>query len=186
MALMSDPFRGGSDPKSAHEFSQHLGVAEDQLAQVEEMLKRIDALNSGTGAPQIAMDELALAYSKGWEALWEQLQSARELCRKSGRDLRAYDAARTAAADIYVDVAKVTARHLGDRVQIKWQSRSTLPAHAAIAALRAAMPEVVVVKQAPIDVDLRPSSHKVVEVIKVLLGFAVLVAIAYVIYRAVK
>ena len=182
---MSDPFRGGGDSQSAYEFSQHLGVAEDQLEQIEAIPRRIEALKSGTGVTQALMDGLALQYAKGWEALWDQLQAAREVCHKLGRDVSAYDAARAAAADIYVDVAKGSAFKLGNRVEIKWRNRPTTSAHAAIEALRTAMPEVVVVKQAPIDVDLRPSSHKVVELVQVLIGLGVLLAIAYAIYRAV-
>src|SRR6185503_9856444 len=183
---MSDPFRGGGDSQRAHEFSQHLGVAEDQLEQIEAIPRRIEALKTGTGVTQALMDALALQYAKGWETLWDQLQAAREVCHKLGRDVRAYDAARGAAADIYVDVAKGSVFKLGNRVEIKWQNRPTTSAHAAIEALRAAMPEVVVMKQAPIDVDLRSSSHKLVELVQVLIGLGVLVGIAYAIYRAVK
>ena len=183
---MSDPFRGGGDQQSAYEFSQHLGVAEDQLEQIEAIPRRIEALQSGTGVTQVLMDELTLQYAKGWETVWDQLQAARAICHKLGRDVRAYDTARAAAADIYVDVAKGSAAKPGNRVEIRWQNRPTTSAHAAIEALRAAMPEVVVVKQAPIDVDLRSSSHKVVEFVQVLIGLGVLLAIAYAIYRAVS
>ena len=130
---MSDPFRGGGDAQSAHEFSQHLGVAEDQLEQIEAIPRRVEALKSGTGVTQALMDGLVLQYAKGWETLWDQLQAAREVCHKLGRDVSAYDAARAAAGDIYVGVAKGSAFKLGNRVEIKWQNRPTTPAHAAIA-----------------------------------------------------
>ncbi len=64
---------------------------------------------------------------------------------------------------------------------MSWRNTSTKPARNAIAALRAAMPDVVVVKHAPIEVDLEPTGNKVL-VIGGVVG--VLALIAYLIYRA--
>ena len=87
--------------------------------------------------------------------VWEQLQEARALVAAKQRDVTGYDAAREAAGDIYLP-ASGKAIQLGNAVKISWRNASTKPAHDAIAALKAAMPEVVVVAQAPIEVDLTP------------------------------
>jgi hypothetical protein len=75
---------------------------------------------------------------------------------------------------------------LGNAVKISWRNARTKPAHDAIAALKAAKPEVVVVAQAPIEVDLRSSSKELVEGLVVVIAAGILLLVAYGLYRAIK
>ncbi len=182
---MSDPFRGAADAGDAHAFSQHLGVAEDTLEHVESIPRRLEALANGP-VTQPLLDGLAQQFAQGWETVWDQLQSARDVCRRMGRDVTAYDTARAAVGDIYVDVAQGRAVTLGNRVEVTWKNVPTSTARAAIAALRAAVPEVVVVKQAPLDVDLRSTGAKALTGLYALLGVVALFSAIYAIFRALN
>jgi hypothetical protein len=58
-----------------------------------------------------------------------------------------------------------------------WENVSTQPARDAIAALRMAVPELVVVQPPPVDasaMDLSPASHKVVQALQIVGGLAIL------------
>lgn len=168
---------------TANQFSQHVGVAEDFLDRIEGIPRRLDGLERGDGITQELMDHFAREWAKGWQDAWDQLQQARDLVAKKGRDTSGYDAARAAAGDIYVDVAVGKAVRAAGEVHVSWRNVPTTTAREAIAALRAAMPEVVVVKHPPLEVDLSPTSHKLVGIVQALLGFAVLGAIGYGLYR---
>lgn len=181
---MSDPFRDQSlDPAVANTFATHVGLARDALAQVDRIPQLVANLETGKGVDQTLMDMYVHEFSKRWETVWDQLQQARQIAASRHRDVSAFDAARAAAGDIYLP-AEGKAFNMYNTVEIKWRSASTQPAHDAIAALVAAMPEVVVTEQAPIEADLRSSGKKLVDGVVVAAGFGVLAAVAYGLYRA--
>jgi hypothetical protein len=183
---VGDPFRDNhSDPATANRFSTHIGLAQDALDRVERIPERIAALDKGEVVNQLLIDAFVTAFSKSWETVWEQLQEARALVAAKQRDVTGYDRAREAAGDIYLP-ASGKAIQLGNAVKISWRNASTKPAHDAIAALKAAMPEVVVVAQAPIEVDLRSSSKKLVEGLVAVIAAGILLLVAYGLYRAIK
>ena len=182
---MGEAFRDDfGEPGAANQFSQHIAVAEDQLDMIEALPRRLEAITDGRGLTNELLAHLAREWALGWERAWTQLEEARALVMRRGRDVSAFDAARTEAGDIWNDVAKGKAAAIGNTVHMTWQNVSTRPARQAVAALRAAMPEVVVVKQAPIEVDLRPGSHKVVEMLQIAGGIAVVGLVIYLVYRA--
>lgn len=158
-------------------FAQHIGVAEDLLDEIERIPARIEAAESMT---QEVLDHLARNWAEGWQNTWEQLQEARAIVVARGRDVSAYDAARADAGDLFLDVAGGKAVHLYKETHFTWKNQSTRPARTAIAALRAAMPEVIVTKQAPVDVDLSMSRGKLLQIVGVVAGLAV---VMYVLYR---
>jgi len=181
---MTDPFRDQSlDPAVANTFATHIGLARDALAQVERIPQQVANLKTGKGVDQALMDMFVHEFSKRWETVWDQLQQARQIAANRHRDVSAFDAARAAAGDIYLP-AEGKAINMYNTVDIKWRSASTQPAHAAIAALVAAMPEVVVVEQAPIEADLRSSGKKFIDGVVAVMGFGVLALVAYGLYRA--
>jgi hypothetical protein len=171
------------DPVAANRFAQHVGIAEDLLEQIERIPRAIEALPRGDGLTQETMDTFAQRWAKGWQDVWDQLHEARGVVAQRGRDTAGYDAAREAAGDIYVDVASGKVTRIGNEVHFSWKAASTQSARHAIAALRTAMPEVVVTKQAPVDVDLEPTSNKLF-VIAGALG--VLGVFAYLVYRVIS
>ncbi len=175
-------FRDG-DHVGAAQFGQHVAVAEDILDTIETIPQRIASADEGVS--QEVMDVWAREMAMGWENVWTQLQEARAIVVARGREVGAFDAARTRAGDIWNDVAVGKSVTVGNEVHMKWRSVPTSTAREAIAALRAAMPEVVVMKQAPIDVDLRGTGSKVLDAAYVVGGIAVALAIVYFIYRAV-
>ena len=168
------------DPAAANQLGQHIGIAEDQLAMIEALPARLEQIRDGRGMTNELLALLAREWAQGWERTWQQLEEARTLVVARGRDVRGFDAARTAAGDIWNDVAKGRAVAAGNSVQWTWQNVSTEPARDAIAALRTAVPEVVAVQTAPIDVDLSPSSHKVVAAAQIVGGLAILAGAVYV------
>lgn len=181
---MSAPFRDQSlAPGSANAFATHIGLARDALAQVDRIPQQVANLKTGKGVDQSLMDMFVHEFSKRWETVWDQLKEARQIAASNHRDVSAFDAARAAAGDIYLP-AEGKAISSYDRVDIKWRSASTQPAHDAIAALMAAMPDVVVTEQAPLEVDLRSSGKKLVDALVVAVSAGVLALVAYGLYRA--
>lgn len=183
MGIIISVFRDDfGDPAAANQLGQHIGIAEDQLANIEALPARLEQITDGRGLTNELLGMLALQWAQGWERAWQQLEEARALVAARGRDVTAFDAARTAAGDIWNDVAKGRAVSDGTHVHWKWQNVSTKPARDAIAALRLAVPEVVVSEPAPMpDVDLSPSSHKVVAALQVLGGLAIAGLAVYVV-----
>jgi hypothetical protein len=168
------------DPASAMQLGQHIAIAEDQLALIEALPARLDSIRDGHAMTNELLGLIAREWAQGWERAWQQLEEARAVVAKRGRDVTAFDAARTAAGDIWNDVAKGRAVSLGNSVEWTWQTVSTRPAHDAIAALRMAVPEVVAAQTAPIDVDLSPASHKIVAAAQVAGALAILGLAVYV------
>jgi hypothetical protein len=159
------------------EFEQHMGLAIELLEQFEQMPKRV------VGASIQELHDLEREACQAWENLWDQLRQARAIATSLGRDTRAYDTARAAAGDIWLNAADVKvgawqySGH-GETRTITWHTASTAPAKSAIRVLRAAVPEVVVHRSPPLDLELR-SGYKFVAnygslvVIAVVLGFLV-------------
>ncbi len=121
-------------------------------------------------------------WSKGWQACWDHLQQARDVVAKRGRDVSGFDCARAAVGNVFTDAASGKAACGLAEVTVTWRNAPTERATDAIAALRAAMPDVVVTKQAPLEVELAPSSNKVLVILAVIAGLALA---TYLIYRAV-
>lgn len=162
------------DPAAANQLGQHIGIAEDQLAMIEALPARLHQIRDGRGMTNELLALLAREWAQGWERCWQQLEEARELVARRGRDVKAFDTARAAAGDIWNDVAKGRAVGDGTRVHWSWENVATQPARDAIAALRMAVPEVVVVTAAPVEnVDLSPGSHKVVQALQIAGGLAI-------------
>ncbi|MEO8841906.1 MAG: hypothetical protein ABI704_10075 [Kofleriaceae bacterium] len=144
------------------------------------------ALKTSKGVNQHLIDAFVNAFARSWETVWDQLKEARAIVAARHRDASAYDAARTAAGDIYLPATGTALDQMDRTVKITWCSASTKPAHDAIAALKAAMPEVVIVEQAPIQVDLRSSSKKLVDAAAVVGTLGVVLLVVYGLYRAFK
>jgi len=149
-------FREGPvDGVSANLFATHIGIAIDALDRIEALTRNIATLEGGVA--QDAMDRWAYEWAKGWQDAWDQLGEARTIVARFGRDVSRFDEARATAGDIYLDAASGRAVQVARTVHMSWQTRSTEPAKRAIAALRAAMPEVVVsgpTPAPPVDIEV--------------------------------
>ncbi|HUP08358.1 MAG TPA: hypothetical protein VMU47_14465 [Caldimonas sp.] len=176
-------YRDQLDPGISMRFTQHIGIAEHWLEEIEKIPAYIDKLERGDGITQGLMQVWMQKWAKGWENCWDQLREAREIVASQGRETSAFDAAFASAGDIYLDTAKGTAtRPYRGTVHITWQNTPTAPAYTAIAALRGAMPEIVAPKQVDAPVDLQSSSNKTLRVIVTVV--AILAAI-FVVYKIV-
>lgn len=166
------PFR--DDHADSTRFAQHIAVAEDALDRVADVLRRIKA---GDGFTPDELTQLVRDVRVGWENVWDHLEQARAIAAAKRRDLTAYNEARAAAGDIWNDI--VSDEPLIGRV-VDVTLRVPLDyARLAVAALRAAMPEVVVAQRAPLDVDLSTRSGKVLKHTYTIIAVAVLAYIAY-------
>ncbi len=145
--------------KQLVQFAQHLGVAGELVRQFETIPRRMRATMSGEDLAQLREEARA-----AWIGTWEQLAQAREIAQARGRSVATYDAARRAAADIWVSSVQTEIGSWAPtgtgayRRSVHWRAASTKPARDAIASLRAAMPEadgLVVAAPSP-HVDLSP------------------------------
>jgi hypothetical protein len=151
-----------TDLQALAEFSQHLGLAIALLDQFQLIPQRMG------GAKPDQLRELEHEARTAWENLWAQLGQARTIAQTLGRDTKPYDVARRAAGDIWLDAAAVEfgpwQHHVaGHRRSVSWRSAPVAPARAAIEALRAAVPEVVVADPAPQNLELRGAYKRVTE-----------------------
>lgn len=145
-----------TDPRALADVAQHLGLATALLDQFVAIPARMSA------ARRDELRDLEHEARTAWEALWEQLGQACELARRLGRDVSGYDAARRAAGDIWLDAARVDVHTAyGGRTTFTWHTAPIEPAHAALDALRAAVPEVVVSDPPPQDLELRRTHRRV-------------------------
>ncbi len=88
------------------------------------------------------------------------------------------------AGDIWNNIAIAKSVTIGNQTHVSLRSVPTKPPRTAVAPLRAAMPEVVVVKQQPINVDLRGTGTKALETAGGIAGIAVLIGLVHFLYRA--
>jgi hypothetical protein len=176
---MSSAFRDQLDQGVSMRFTQHIGIAEHCLEEIERIPAHIDSLERGDGVTQELMEIWARKWAKGWGDCWEQLREARQVVAGQGRDTAAFDAAFASAGDIYLETAEGKATRVGNTVYMKWRSTPTTSAHAAIAALRSAMPEVVATRQPDAPVDLQSTSSKVLGVVIVIALILVGVLVIY-------
>ena len=100
------------------------------------------------------LQAMARAAQLVWERMWAQLSETRALAVQANRDVAAFDRARDAAGALWgtgatVEVGEWQLRFLERSQTNTWRSASAAPAHAAIAALRAAFPEIVIPRSAP-------------------------------------
>jgi hypothetical protein len=176
---VSDPFR--DDHAQATRFSSHVAVAEDILDRIERIPGLVEA---GAVLTQETLNALVRETTVGWENAWDQLQQARDIAAAKGRDVSAFDSARAEAGDIWNNIAFGKSVTIGRDTHVTWRSVPTRTARAAIAALRAAMPEIVVTQQPALDVDLRPTANKALEIAQGVAGIAVIAGVVYFLYRA--
>lgn len=148
------PYRGDHQP--FQRFGQHVGVAEELLSQFDGIPRRLAEDITHEHLEQLKGEARAV-----WEGVWDHLRQASEIARGMGRPVGGYAGARAEAGDIYAGAIHV---HVGPwepnyaggkRRTITWHNAPTKPAVDAIAALRAAVPEVVVTRAPVPDVDLR-------------------------------
>src|SRR3569833_2720556 len=85
------------DAHALASFGQYLGLAIALL----DLFRLVPARSAG--ATIAGLRELEHEAQTAWESLWGQLGQARDIVRSLGRDASAYDAAREAAGDIWVD-----------------------------------------------------------------------------------
>lgn len=143
-----------TDPRALAELRTHLGLATALLEQFVEIPRRLSP------AAREELRQLEHEARNAWESLWDQLGQARNLARALGRDTTAYDAARRAAADIWLDAARIDVHsEYGKGSTYTWRCAPTEPAQRAIDALRAAVPEIVVSEPPPQELELR-RAHK--------------------------
>jgi hypothetical protein len=147
-----------TDPRVLADIGQHIGLAAGLLEQFVAIPKRM------SNAKRDELRELEHEARTAWESLWDQLGQARELVHALNRDVSAYDAARRSAGDIWLDAARVDVHPAyGGRSTFTWHTAPIAPAEAALAALRAVVPEVVVSEPAPQDLELRRAHKRISE-----------------------
>jgi len=176
-------FRDQLDPGVSMRFTQHIGIAEHWLEEIEKIPAHVDSLERGDGITQAVMDTWARKWAKGWEDCWDQLREARGIVASQGRDTSAFDAAFASAGDIYLETAQGKATRVDRTVYITWQNTPTTSAHTAISALRAAMPEIVATKHVEEHVDLQSSSSKVLGIV---VGVVAILVAVFLVYKIVK
>jgi hypothetical protein len=130
------------------QFVQHVKVAES-LLQIFAYAPQRMRMDMEDGELADLQREARTSY----ETMWENLGQARELARARGRDVSGYDRARAAAGNIW-NGAQADAGAwrggigpmgaIGRSRQVYWASAPVEPAIAAILALKAAAPEVVI------------------------------------------
>jgi hypothetical protein len=119
------PFRE-PDRSALATFAQHVSIAETLLGVIADLTAQVGIEADGNDTQR--------ARGEAWSSLWEQLGQARAIAARLARDVTAFNAARVRAGDPYVVAAQLA--------PIPPAMRSA--AVDAIAALRAAIPEVVV------------------------------------------
>lgn len=85
------PYRG-EDTTWFQTFGQHVGIAEGCLEDLSPLAQRFAA--SVRFALDSTLLELCNQVGPAWESMWIQLDQARSVAARSGRDVSAYDAAR--------------------------------------------------------------------------------------------
>ncbi len=166
------------DPRLLADIGAHVGLATGLLEQFVAIPKRMSIAKR----PQLR--ELEHEARTAWESLWDQLAQARELVRALGRDITAYDAARRSAGDIWLDAARVDMQtSASGRTTFTWHTAPIAPATAAIEALRAVVPEVVVSEPPPQDLDLQPMRKRIERYGPLL---AIIAAVAWAIVQLVR
>jgi len=144
------------DPRLLADIGAHVGLATALLDQFVAIPKRMSV------AKREELRELEHEARTAWESLWDQLGQARELVRTLGRDTSVYDAARRSVGDIWLDAARVDIHPAyGDCTTFTWHTAPIAPAKAAIEALRAVVPEVVVSEPPPQDLELQPMRKRI-------------------------
>lgn len=144
------------DPRLLADIGAHVGLATALLDQFVAIPKRMSV------AKREELRTLEHEARTAWESLWDQLGQARELVRRLGRDITAYDAARRSAGDIWLDAARVDMHSAyGRGTTFTWHTAPVAPAKAAIEALRAVVPEVVVSEPPPQDLELQPMRKRI-------------------------
>ncbi len=151
-ALINAPAPYRDDHRPIQQFAQHIGVAEELLAQFESVPRRF-----ANDISQDSLEQLKGEAHGAWEGVWEHLRHANEIVRAMGRSASGYAGARAMAGDIYVGAIDVRVGpwehgYGGKRRTISWRNAPTQPA---VDALRAAVPEVVVIRTVAPQVDLR-------------------------------
>ena len=116
------------DHSALETFASHLSIAETMLGVHRDLLARL-----------WREPDLRDSYLKSWGELWEQLDEARAIVGRLERDGRAYDVERQRAGDPYLAAAGLVAVTPAMREATQ----------AAIAALRACAPEIVVPEPDP-------------------------------------
>jgi len=157
-----EPYR---EPERAglSDFVQHISIAEQLLAEFVSYPARAQALLRRGSVSVALLADLRRAAATAWEQLWIQLGEGRRIAARLGRDVSDFDASRKRAGDIWsggaeLDIGAWRQDGYGRRRVVRWRSAYEEPARAAISALRATVPEVVIVS-APknaLPVDLRP------------------------------
>ena len=165
------------DPRLLADIGAHLGLATALLDQFVAIPRRVSV------AKREELRTFEHEARTAWESLWDQLGQARELVRTLGRDISAYDAARRSAGDIWLDAARVDIQTaFGGRIKFTWHTAPIAPAKAAIEALRAVVPEVVISEPPPQDLELQPMRRRIEQYGPVV---AVVAAVAWVIVHFV-
>lgn len=157
-AIVGNPYRGGEDGIWLQTFSEHLsiafGLAEELVATVPrfEHLVRIGVAEG--------LESVARQIGRSWEMLWSQLDDARSLATRRGRDVSTYDRARVNAKDLSSGAAQV---EIGEWLDaglnakertVQYRIPRLEPALDAMEALKLSVPEAQIVRQ-PEAPDLR-------------------------------
>jgi hypothetical protein len=160
-APVADPYRGGDEGLALQQFGQHLSIAydlADELVTCLHQYERAIRFNMVESA-ETARTEVG----RRWETMWSQLDDARTLAARRGRDVSSYEQARTAAKDLSSGAADLEVGEWLDagfnayKRTVRYRIPRLDPAIAAIGALAAAVPEVPITRQ-PEAPDLRSGS----------------------------
>ncbi len=148
------PYRG-EDTSWFQAFGQHVGIAEGCLEDLSPLAQRFAA--SVRFALDSTLLELCNQVGSAWESMWIQLDQARSVAARRGRDVSAYDAARKQVRDrssaaISFVLSDYHPTRFPPGQQLAYRTKEAVLyyvpeeslARAAVAALRSAVPEVVV------------------------------------------
>ena len=156
-----DPYRD-SNASALQAFAQHVAIAETCLEDIVPLAKRFE-LSLAFASAEV-LSELASRLGNAWEALWQQLDQARNHVVEYRRDVTLYDVARASVGDrsagavqfdfIYYHPTSFLPHQLvtyrkDDQEAVLWIVPPPQPARDAIEALRAAVPEVVIPRSPP-------------------------------------
>lgn len=158
-----NPYRGAvgdeGDPIVLHAFEQHLSIGFELASEL------ITAQKKFNRAIQMGIETYALAarheVGTRWETMWSQLDDARHLAVRMGRDPSRYDTARQAARDLTSAAADI---EIGEWIDAGWRAyKRTIQyrtpdlesAVAAIGALQDAVPSARITQESDTP-ELRP------------------------------
>lgn len=144
---MTSAFRD-VDVAEVDAFAKHVKMAQVLLDHLVAIQERIEGML--VGAPhEGSYRDLQQQARTAWVDAWAHIHWAREIAKRYGRDVSGVDRAHRQARQTWGHGEYFELVRSSETGKVVWRSAPRTPARAAIAALRAAMPEVVITKPPP-------------------------------------